>query len=509
MRNAFLIAIVLSAASALGAEPPKAPIAPLFRAVDLDIGESSTVKLSNGKTVTLKLISLKEHRCEMRNAVRKAVVTVEVDSKRIELTSAMYNLPKTIGIAQIDCPVTRGYASGRSNPWELKKAARFRLWSAGSPLVRPGTIGYPVNQRWFASDTQMGNDPCYVNACDIPGHKSVYYHYGLDFGGAEGMVDVLAATDGVVVSRAGKTLSGKHAARVAARYDVVYIRDDRGWYYRYSHLMRIDDSLKLGERVKIGRKLGLLGKEGGSGGWSHLHFGIATPQPSGKYGQTDGYALIFDAYRRSRGLKMIAVARPHLVTWADETITLDATRSWHIDGPKSIRSYEWRFTDGKTASGPLVVRTYAKPGYYTEILKITDNAGRSACDLAVVQVFDKAKPLPVPPTIHPACWPTEGLKVGDEITFKVRTFGVKPDEGRERWDFGDNSKPAYTQSDGNKAKLAKNGYAATKHSYTKPGRYIVTVTRTNNRAQKATGRLLLTVAPRTARPKAGKLVASD
>jgi murein DD-endopeptidase MepM/ murein hydrolase activator NlpD len=491
------VEFLITAPSALGADPSAVRIDPVFRAVDLDVGQSADVKLSNGKTVTVKLLSVAEQRCEMRNAVRRAVACVEVGSRRVELASSMYNLPKTVGKVQIDCPVTRGYVTGsKSNVWALDKAARFRLWPAGSPWVRPGTLGYPVNQRWFASDTQMGNDPCYVNACDIPGKQSVYYHYGLDFGGAEGMVDVLAAAGGVVVSRGGKTTPGTHHSQVSARYDVVYIRDDRGWYHRYSHMLKIEDSLKLGQRVKMGQKIGLLGKEGGSGGWSHLHFGISAPQPSGRYGSIDGYAMVFDAYRRRYGSKMIAVARPHQVAWAGKPVTLDANRSWHSGGIKHISKYEWRFTDGKTATGTRVAHTYAKPGHYTELLKITDDAGRVDYDFAVVQVFDKVKPLPPPPAIHAACWPTTGVKVGDEVTFKVRSFGVKPYEGRETWDFGDGTKPAYTRSDGNINKLAKNGYAVTTHRYAKPGHYFVTVSRTNNRGQTATGRLHLTVAPR-------------
>lgn len=507
MRYTPLVAIMLLTFTAWSGEPSatRPRIDPLFRAVDLDVGQSADVKLSNGKSVTVKLLALKEHRCEMRSAVRRAVATVEVNGKRAELVCATYNLPKTVGGVQIDCPVTRGYATSvnrKPNPWALDKAARFRLWPAGSPWIRPGTFAYPVNQRWFASDTQMANDPCYVNACDIPGKKSIYYHYGLDFGGAEGMVDVLAATDGVVVSRAGKTIPGNHPSQIKARYDVVYLRDDRGWYYRYSHMMRIEDSLKLGGRVKMGRKIGTLGKEGGSGGWSHLHFDIATPQPSGRYGITDGYAFIFDAYRRRHRPKLIAVARPHLVAWAGQAVTLDATRSWHADGPDHIRRYEWQFTDGKTAAGARVKHTYAKPGHYTEVLKITDEAGRVDYDFAVVQVFDKEKPLPVPPAIHAACWPTMGVKVGDEVTFKVRSFGIKPDEGRETWNFGDGSKEVYARSDGNARSHAKDGYATTTHRYAKAGRYIVTVSRTNDRGQTATGRLHLTVGPRASASRA-------
>lgn len=511
MKRAIAIACLaaLPAFIARAARTPagRRPTEPLFRTVDLDVGQSVSVKLSNGKMAAVKLVDLKEHRCKMRSAVRRAVATVEVDGTRAELTCATYNLPKTVGAVQIDCPVTRGYVTSlnrRTNVWALDKAVRLRLWPAGSPWVRPGTFAYPVNQRWFASDTQMANDPCYVNACDVPGKKSVYYHYGLDFGGAEGMVDVLAATDGVVISKAGKTAGGKHPPQVNGRYDVVYVRDERGWYYRYSHLKQIDESLALGGRVKIGRKIGTLGKEGGSGGWSHLHFDIAMPQPSGRYGIADGYAFIFEAYRRRHRPKLIAVARPHLVAWAGQGVTLDASRSWHAGGAKRISRYEWRFTDGKTATGPTAKRTYDKPGHYTEVLKVTDDTGRFSYDFAVVQVFDKVKPLPVPPAIHAACWPTTGVRAGDEVTFKVRSFGIRPDDGRETWDFGDGSKPAYTRSDGNARTHAKGGYAVTTHRYAKEGRYIVTVSRTNDRGMTATGRLHLTVGPRGAAVRADR-----
>ena len=505
MRIALRVVGVLFVAGASvsvgGAAPPavRARIDPLLRAVDLNVGESASVQLSDGKAVMVKLVGLEERRCEMRGAVRRAAVTVDVDGERAELVCATYNLPKAVGGVQIDCPVTRGYVANldrKVNVWALEKAARLRLWPAGSPWVRPGTFAYPVNQRWFASDTQMGNDPCYVNACDVPGRKKVYYHYGLDFGGAEGLVSVLAATDGLVVSRAGRTFAGEHPPEVKARHDVVYLRDGRGWYYRYSHLMRIDDSVKLGGRVKMGTKIGTLGKEGGSGGWSHLHFDIAMPQPSGRYGIADGYAFIFDVYRRQHRRKLIAVARPHLVAWAGQAVTLDATRSWHAGGAERIRRYEWLLTGGKAASGATVKHTYDKPGHYTEVVKVTDEAGRESCDFAVVQVFDKARPLPVPPAIHAACWPTDGIRAGDEVTFKVRSFGLRAEEGRETWDFGDGSKPAHTRSDGNANQHARDGYAVTTHRYTRPGRYLVTVSRTNDRGQRATGRLHLAVAPR-------------
>ena len=80
----------------------------------------------------------------------------------------------------------------------------------------------------------------------------------------------------------------------------VYVRDDRGWYYRYSHMKAIDPAIAPGESVRMGQKIGTLGKEGGSGGWAHLHFGIVSRQPSGKWGTQEAYAFAWEAYIAER-----------------------------------------------------------------------------------------------------------------------------------------------------------------------------------------------------------------
>ena len=100
-------------------------------------------------------------------------------------------------------------------------------------------------------------------------------------------------------------------------------------------------------RVKMGQKIGLLGKEGASGGWSHLHFEIKSKQPSGKWGTEDGYAFLWEAYQNEFKPKVIAVARPHHLIWAGEKTTLDGSRSWSANG--TIDRFEWTFTDGTSA----------------------------------------------------------------------------------------------------------------------------------------------------------------
>ena len=57
-----------------------------------------------------------------------------------------------------------------------------------------------------------------------------------------------------------------------------------------------------------------------------------------------------------------------------------------------------------------MVRSYDKPGFYSEILKITDAAGRVDYDFTAVEILDKNHPEQLPPTIHPTYAPTFGIQ---------------------------------------------------------------------------------------------------
>ncbi len=433
--QAILAIALISVAMPLWAAGPAA-IEPLVRAVDLNVGETAEVTLCDGAAATVKLLDLKETRDEVCFAVRRAVVTVEVNGERTELVSANYHLPQTIGQVQIDCSITKGYnENGTPSFWGLDKDVRLRLWPAGSPLVRPETFTYPVKQKWFATNTQMANEPVFVDGGERAGKRNIYYHSGLDIGGSEGLVEVIAATDALVVS-VGEVVLDEHKqdTPVSPRYDVVYLLDGRGWYYRYSHLKEIDQTIVPGRIVSRGDRIGLLGKEGGSGGWSHLHFEIKSRQPSGKWGTQEGFAFLWEAYRREHQPNLIAVARPHHVIFTGETITLDGSLSWSESG--KIASYEWRHDDGSTAATSQIKRTYDKPGRYSEVLRVADDAGHVAYDFAVVIVVDREQPDREIPSIHPNYYPTTGIRAGDAITFKVRTFQYDRRErslGLRRW----------------------------------------------------------------------------
>lgn len=479
--------------------PAPPPPAPLHQTIDLDTGERATVVLRDGSKADVRVTGVEEPRDAFRSAVREPHVALEINGAKGELVCGNYRLPVSLGGVQIDCPSTHGLLSNSTeDSWGLVKAVRLRLWPARSPWIEPGRFRYPARQRWFASGTQMSTEPTFVDGGEVPANKKIYYHSGLDIGGAEGLVDVEAATDGLVVSSRGDRLPGHDGTPVAPRYDVVYLLDERGWYYRYSHLKTVDAAIVPGARVTIGQKIGVLGKEGGSGGWSHLHFEIKGRQPSGKWGTEDGYAFLWQAYLDEFKPAAIAVARPHRLAAVGEAVTLDGSRSWSSSG--APLRYEWQFSDGSRSADERVTRRYDRPGVYSEILKVSNAAGEGAFDFAVVQVIDAREPAALPPSIQAAYAPTMGIKAGDPVTFKVRTF--RTTDGQETWEFGDGTPPVTVKSDGNANVHDPNGFAVTEHRFARPGDYVARVSRTNGRGLMATANVWVHVdpAPQAAAP---------
>jgi len=180
------------------------------------------------------------------------------------------------------------------------------------------------------------------------------------------------------------------------------------------------------------------------------------------------------------------VARPHALVWAGQTVALDASRS----RGRGLH-YDWTFTDGGAARGDRVERVYDKPGAFSEILKITDESGRVDYDFMTVQVIDRGHPEKPTPTIHAAYAPTFGIRPGDPVVFKVRSF--RDTTGGETWDFGDGSPAVTVKSDANAVRLAPTGYAETSHIYAKPGQYLASVEHVAANGVRAVARLQVRV----------------
>ena len=442
--------------------------------IDVDVNEVRTVTLTDGSAAEVQVLELVETRDPIRNAMRRAEVRVRISGEEAVFASGLYNRPVSVGGVLVDSPVTGGYNIGSGDDrWSLEKAVRLRLWPGDGPLTEPGTFVYPIEQVWHGSLTWFDNEPVDGGA-EVS--ETVYYHSGIDIGGVEGRTRILAAADALVVSARGETLSGfTEDTPMKPRHDVVYLYDARGWFYRYSHFHTIDDAIQIGAYIPKGTFLGLVGKEGASGGWSHLHFEIKCRQPSGGWGTLTAHPLIREAYLREYQPVLLACARQRHLILPGETVMLTSANSWSASG--EITSYVWQFTDGSTASGPQVEKTYDKPGRYEELLKITDAAGNVDHDFALVQVLEPGEPGRYAPGLHAAFYPTLNLKPGQAITFSVRAFRFT--EGEERWNFGDGTPIVTTCSGQNKDPLAPDGYTFIEHTYEKPGDYIVSIQRSD------------------------------
>ena len=463
----------------------KSDTLPIRKTIDLSIGEEETVKLSGGEEVSVKLISMNDSVDGLTSAVRMAGIRVMIDGEEVQLESAGYNIPVTVGKVQVDCPVTKAYLkNARRNWWELEKDARLRLWPKNSPLTAPGTFVYPIRQRFLVNDTQTGNEPAFVNGGDVANQKQIYYHAGFDFGGSEGRDEVISAVDGIVIAAGNDIIPGYNEKLDDPGYDAVYIQDSREWLHGYFHLFSIDPAIRPGEKVKMGQKIGILGKEGASGGWSHLHYEILCKQPSGKWGYEDTYPYVWEAYKRQNRSAVVAVARPHVLAATGDKVVLDGSKSKSFSG--EIVSYEWIFCNGTTAGGARQEKVYRVPGTYSEVLKVIDSQGNSDYDFTVVQIVDKEESEKLPPTIHATYYPSLGIKVGNPVIFGVRTF--RKQKGSEQWDFGDDSPKVNVQSE--VSKNSKEGiYAEVEHRFQKSGLYLVRVEGINEFGYKAVAHL--------------------
>jgi hypothetical protein len=148
------------------AQPPKMP---LMRVVDLNAGEPVEIVLHNGATARIELLERSAISDSVRGAVRHASVRLKVNGQEVQLECGNYNLPVAVAGVEVDCAVTKNFLSNtRTDPWGLVKDARLRLWPAGSPFMAPGTYVYPVKQRWFATTTQMSNEPSFVDGSETP-----------------------------------------------------------------------------------------------------------------------------------------------------------------------------------------------------------------------------------------------------------------------------------------------------------------------------------------------------
>ena len=154
----------------------------------------------------------------------------------------------------------------------------------------------------------------------------------------------------------------------------------------------------------------------------------------------------------------IALAGQDLVTAPLKVVTLDGSRSSDQDG--KITEFHWEFGDGQAAGGVTAAHSYAQPGTFRMVLRVTDDSD-SPCNFATddVQVWVNAPPV---------------ARAGEDIrgsVGKLLSFSGEKSSDSDgelvsyAWDFGDTGKGA--------GKIVQHQYAA-------PGQYRVKLSVTDN-----------------------------
>ncbi len=417
--------------------------------VELNAGESAVIKTSAGEK-TLKLLAVKEFTEPYYQSATRSVVdavvavemSIEVDGIRKTVNGGPFRMPVDVNGVAVLLSNSRGL-SGGIRPDPLTKDVRLEVADTPDVWATKSRLSFPIrNYRWHAVNYQHTYLGVAVNQAKL------YFHRGEDMGMIPDRDLAVAMADVEVAIVPGS--SGDGAS------NTIVLKSDAGFSLRYAHLNapHIFPGLEPGVTLTSGAPLGLTGNT-----WSgrpvrdpHLHVAL---EDNVTQGCRNTFPLMVAAYRASYPGEPLPVAGGWRHLYANESIQLDGSMSLAGDG-RTLRLFEWQFTDGERAKGHAVTRRYTKPGTYSEQLKVTDDQGTSDIDFVEVFVLSKNQSKS-PPFAMINFFPVRGIHPGTEIEFLTRFSNMKD----VSIDFGDGRNVPWAEH--------------LKHRYEKSGAYVVTV----------------------------------
>ncbi len=456
-RRAWLsmIMMIATAGAPLAAETSEAELNGLVRSystqqiIGLNIGETFTFKLKSGAERVTRLVSVREYQDSVIHLVRRAEVRVEIDGRPLDLVCAPYVMPTETAGLRVQVDTTSGWGN-------IKKRVQLSVWDATEPIVDTKRFGYPLrNYRLFSHGTQAYNEPVHLGAGDgDPEGQKFYHDYGFDTAGFEGHEEVVSATVGKIVMF------------WPSRDDLcsVVVQDDNGFLWEYAHLNSVAPEIVLDAHVNQGQKIGILGKTGPSGNFSHQHLGSYLSRNDVDTGKMNRrlnlYPWLVTAYQAQHPKGLFAVARPDHTVLTGEKVVLDGTNSLSFGGSKIIK-WRWILPDGQTVKQARAVTVFDQPGAYVATLWVKDNQGVEDVDFCQIKVFSKANPEKAMPHIFMTYTPTQDIRPDQPVTFRFwfQGKGASP----LKVDLGDGTQLGDYQS-----------YTELRHSFKTPGIHIVT-----------------------------------
>jgi murein DD-endopeptidase MepM/ murein hydrolase activator NlpD len=419
------------------------------RFVYLDPGQTCTFRLKDGTEKKITLISVKEYEDSVIHLIRRADVKVEIDGKQVGLVCAPYVMPTEIDGLRIQADTTSEWL-------DIPRRVQFSLWDASDPIVDTNLFCFSLpGYRFFSHGMQAYNEPVHLGDRDgDPQGQRFYHNYGVDLAGYEGRQKVLSCISGTVV-------------RKDPGQGSLFIRDDRGFILYYGHLDSILSGIKVGSAVSRGQWIGMLGKRGASGNFSHLHVGAYLSESAMNMDRLNRnlnlYPWLVTAYQHENTTNLYAVARPHKMALTGDKVLFDGSNSIYYKS--NITSFKWEFHDGTSIDGPVAGKVYNKPGCYIASLWVKNAHGDIDVDFCKVKVFSRSAPEGVIPTLFVTYYPSAQVYVDDPVNFRLWPQGMEVEN--IQIDFDDGT-------------IIRNyrAYSAVTHKFKTPGIHIATVTGT-------------------------------
>ena len=417
--------------------------------VGLDPSEVFTFRLKSGTGRVIRLVSVKEHRDTVVKLMRRAEVSLEVDGQPVQLRCAPYVMPTEISGLRLQVDSTSGWGN-------TPKAVQLSVWDATDPIVDTRRFRFPLRDfRLFSHGTQAYNEPVHLGEGDgDPVGQRFYHDYGFDLAGYEGREEV------------GSVVEGRIIKFWPSREDPcsVLVQDDRGFIWDHAHLKALAPELTLGARVAMGQKLGILGKTGPSGNFSHLHVGTYLTQRDLEADHANRrlnlYPWMVMAYQAQYPTGLIAVARPHHTVLTGEKVILDAADSLAFGGGRIVER-RWTFHDGQAVNQARAEKVFDHPGSYIATLWVKDDRGAEDVDFCQIKVFSQANPEKAMPHIFMTSTPTQEIRPDQPVTFRCWFQGKGADSFKV--DFGDGTQLVDCRS-----------YTELRHRFRTVGTHIVT-----------------------------------
>ena len=413
----------------------------------LDEGVERKVVLHSGREFSLRLVSVQEQRDSVVGLIRRAQVRVALNGQAHDLICAPYVMPSVIDNVRIQADTTSGFT-------KLPGRVQFSVWDASEPIVDLSKFSFPLpDYRLLSHGMQCFNEPVHLGRKDgDPGSGAFYHNYGIDFAGFEGGESVVSCVDGRVV----------RALPDAVLVDIV---DEIGLIWEYHHLDSIAPGLSKGDLVKRGDVIGVLGRSGPSGNFSHLHVGaFLSPahMDQGQYSRRlNLYPWMVESWRASHPDAPLAVSGAHHQVRVGERFVLDGSHS--IPGHRPIVRYQWELPDGRLVDAAETELSLSEPGIHIAALRIWDSAGHQDVDFHKIKVFSTPEAEPWLPAIFMTSTPCGDVYAGEPIRFRLWLHGAEQEP--MQLDFGDGRIVSEYAS-----------FSVVEHAFRDPGLHVVTAT---------------------------------